>query len=97
MGKTLEECTTLHEVAEFHRLAERAANEGRIDEMHATCPHCRRKFDVNLIDGLVMVPNGEGDPVSTPARQVHCPHTATGCGREMKLNPTPGWHWETWP
>jgi hypothetical protein len=97
MGKHLAECKTLGEVFEYARLSERAANEGRISDMHATCPHCHRKFSVDLIDGMIMVPDGPGDPISSPARQVHCPHTATGCGREMKLNPTRGWHWEVSP
>jgi hypothetical protein len=96
MGKALSECTTLHEVAEFHRLAERASNEGRIDDMHATCPHCHRKFSVNLIDGMIMVPDGPGDPVSKPARVVDCPNH-TFCGRQFRLDPPKGSHFEVWP
>jgi hypothetical protein len=96
-GKALSECKTLHEVSEFMRLAERAVTEGKIDGMNARCPHCHRRFSVNLIDGLIMVPNAADDPISTPARQVYCPHAATGCGREFKLDPKPGWHWEIWP
>jgi hypothetical protein len=96
MGKALEECKTLREAFEYARLAERAASEGRVSDMIAKCPHCHRKFSVNLIDGLVLIPNGPGDPVSTPSRVVDCPNVPF-CGKQMKLDPPKGFHFEIWP
>ena len=97
LGKKLSECRTLRELSEYHRLAERAATDGVTAVGLIKCPHCHRKIDINLIDGLVMVPNQEGDPVSTPGRVVSCPHVRTGCGRQFKMTPKPNWHFEEWP
>jgi len=96
-GKTLAECRTLAEVAEYTRLAERAMTEGKIDHMSAKCPHCHRKIGIGLIDGLIAVPDGPGDPVSKVGKVASCPHTTTGCGRQFKLDPPPGHHFEVWP
>jgi hypothetical protein len=53
LGKSLSECRTLHEVAEYTRLAERAESQGITQGLDTRCPHCRRKFAVSLIDGLI--------------------------------------------
>jgi len=96
-GKALSECRTLHEVSEFHRLAERAAERGITKGMFAKCPHCRRKIDLNLIDGLILIPDEPGDPVSRPARVIDCPHPAPFCGKQFKAHPPKGYHFEVWP
>jgi len=96
LGKSLSECRTLHEVAEYTRLAERAETQGITQGLDTRCPHCLRKFAVSLIDGLIMVPDGPGDPVSAPGRTVECPH-AHDCGKQFKLTPKKGYHLEVWP
>src|SRR5260370_20358352 len=96
MGKRLAECQTLGEISEFTRLYERAMTEGRVSDMHVRCPFCKRKFDINMIDGLIVVPDGEGDPISKPSRLVYCPNH-TFCGREFKLDPPRNCHFEEWP
>jgi hypothetical protein len=97
MGKTLEECPTLGAVMEYQRLAERAATKGITRGVTVKCPHCHRGIDLNLIDGLILIPDEEGDPISRPARVIDCPHPAPFCGKQFKAHPPKGYHFETWP
>ena len=96
-GRKIKECRSLRELTAYYRGYERAMTEGKVSGMNARCPHCHRRFSVNLIDGLVMVPNSADDPKSSASRVVYCPHAATGCGKQFKLDPKSGWHFETWP
>jgi len=97
IGKKVEECRTLPELVEYARLSERAAERGITKGMNVKCPHCLRKIDLNLIDGLVLIPDEPGDPVSRPARVIDCPHPAPFCGKQFKAHPPKGYHFEVWP